>query len=58
MLLKAEAGVGPYGVKGIGEQSNSQPAPAITNAVADATGVRVRSLPVTAEKVREGLRGS
>ncbi|MCH7655949.1 MAG: xanthine dehydrogenase family protein molybdopterin-binding subunit [Chloroflexi bacterium] len=58
VLLKAEAGVGPYGVKGIGEQSNSQPAPAIANAVADATGVRVRSLPVTAEKVREGLRAS
>ena len=58
VLLKAEAGVGPYGVKGIGEQSNSQPAPAIANAVADAVGVRVRSLPVTAEKVREGLRAS
>ncbi len=56
VLLKAEAGVGPYGVKGIGEQSNSQPAPAIANAVADAVGVRVRDLPVTAEKVREGLR--
>ena len=58
MLLKAEAGVGPYGVKGIGEQSNSQPAPAIANAVADAVGVRVRDLPVTAEKVRAGLRAS
>ncbi|MCH7609046.1 MAG: hypothetical protein IIC94_10870 [Chloroflexi bacterium] len=58
MLLKAEAGVGPYGVKGIGEQSNSQPAPAIANAVADAVGVRIRDLPVTAEKVREGLRAS
>ena len=57
VLLKAEAGVGPYGVKGIGEQSNAQPAPAIANAVADAVGVRVRDLPVTAEKVREGLRG-
>ena len=49
-------GWGPYRVKGIGEQSNSQTAPAIANAVADAVGVRVRDLPVTAEKVYRALR--
>ncbi len=48
-------GWGPYQVKGIGEQSNSQTAPAIANAVADAVGVRVRDLPVTAEKVYQAL---
>ena len=48
-------GWGPYQVKGIGEQSNSQTAPAIANAVADAVGVRVRDLPVTAEKVYKAL---
>ena len=48
-------GWGPYQVKGIGEQSNSQAAPAIANAVADAVGVRVRDLPVTAEKVYQAL---
>ena len=48
-------GWGPYQVKGIGEQSNSQAAPAIANAVADAVGVRVRDLPVTAEKVYRAL---
>ncbi len=50
-------GWGPYRVKGIGEQSNSQTAPAIANAVADAVGVRVRDLPVTAEKVYRALHG-
>lgn len=48
-------GWGPYQVKGIGEQSNSQTAPAIANAVANAVGVRVRDLPVTAEKVYRAL---
>lgn len=41
----------PYGGKGIGEQSVSGVAPAIVNAVLDATGKSIRSLPVTAEKL-------
>ncbi len=49
-------GWGPYRVKGIGEQSNSQTAPAIANAVADAVGVRMRDLPITAEKVYRAMR--
>ena len=56
VLLKAKGGVGPYNVKGIGEQSNAQAAPAIANAVADAVGVRIRDLPVSAEKVHRGLQ--
>ena len=57
VLLDEEqgGGWGPYQVKGIGEQSNSQAAPAIANAVADAVGVRIRDLPVTAEKVYRAL---
>jgi CO/xanthine dehydrogenase Mo-binding subunit len=31
-------------------------APAIANAVADAVGVRIQDLPITAEKVHRGLR--
>ncbi|MQF86441.1 MAG: xanthine dehydrogenase family protein molybdopterin-binding subunit [SAR202 cluster bacterium] len=49
-------GWGPYQVKGIGEQSNSQTAPAIANAVANAVGIRVRDLPVTAEKIYKALQ--
>ena len=38
VLLKGEGGVGPYNVRGIGEQSNAQAAPAIADAAADAVG--------------------
>lgn len=41
----------PYGAKGVGEVSLFGIAPAIANAVASATGVRIKDLPITAEKV-------
>lgn len=56
VLLEPGKGMGPYGVKGIGENSNSQTAPAIANAVFDAVGVRIADLPVTAEKVYRAMR--
>jgi len=56
VLLPSEDGVGPYQVKGIGENSNTPVAAAIANAVADAIGVRVRNLPITAEKVYRTLQ--
>ncbi|SHO49084.1 xanthine dehydrogenase family protein molybdopterin-binding subunit [Desulfopila aestuarii] len=46
---------GPYGAKSIGEVVCNTPAPAISAAVANATGVQVRSLPITAEKVLLGM---
>ncbi|MBN1120936.1 MAG: molybdopterin-dependent oxidoreductase [Anaerolineae bacterium] len=42
---------GPWGARGIGEHSMVPTAPAIANAVANATGVRILDLPITAEKV-------
>jgi CO/xanthine dehydrogenase Mo-binding subunit len=57
VILESEGiGVGPYNIKAIGETPNAPTAPAIANAVADAVGVRIRSLPVTAEKVFEALQ--
>ena len=56
VLLDPEAGMGPFNVKGIGENPNTPVAAAIANAVEDAVGVRIRDLPVTAEKVYEALR--
>jgi CO/xanthine dehydrogenase Mo-binding subunit len=47
---------GPYGAKGVGETGTFAVSPAVANALADATGVRIRSLPLTAEKVLTGLR--
>lgn len=52
VLVRSEVdGPAPYGGKGIGEQSVSGVAPAIVNAILDATGKSLRSLPVTPEKV-------
>ena len=46
---------GPYGAKGVGEPPMVPTAPAIANAVAAAIGERIRSLPITPEKVLEAL---
>jgi CO/xanthine dehydrogenase Mo-binding subunit len=56
VLLESQEGVGPYHIRGIGESPTTPVAPAIANAVADAVGVRIRDLPVTAEKVYRGLK--
>jgi CO/xanthine dehydrogenase Mo-binding subunit len=43
--------INPIGVKGIGEVAIVGVAPAIANAVFHATGRRIRSLPITAERL-------
>jgi CO/xanthine dehydrogenase Mo-binding subunit len=55
VLLPGEAGLGPYNIKAIGEVPTTPVAPAIANAIADATGARIRDLPITAEKVYRAL---
>jgi CO/xanthine dehydrogenase Mo-binding subunit len=54
-LVQAEEGPGPFSVKAVAEAGISIVAPAIANAVYDATGVRIMDLPVTAEKILAGL---
>ena len=49
---------GPFGAKGMAESSLIPTAPAIANAVYDAIGVRFRELPLTPERVLEGLQNS
>jgi len=56
VLLASELGVGPYQIRGIGESPCTPVAPAIANAVADAIGVRIRSLPLTSEKIVKALQ--
>jgi xanthine dehydrogenase molybdenum-binding subunit len=58
VLLEPSIGVGPYGIKAIGESPNAPTAAAIANAVEDAVGIRIRDLPVTAEKVYAALQAS
>ncbi|MBN1318969.1 MAG: xanthine dehydrogenase family protein [Anaerolineales bacterium] len=55
IILESGTGVGPFGAKGIGEPSLTPAAPALANAVADAIGARVYSLPLTPEKVLEAI---
>jgi CO/xanthine dehydrogenase Mo-binding subunit len=47
---------GPFGAKGIGESALIPVAPAIANAVFDAVGVRIKDLPIKAEKIFLALR--
>ncbi|MFQ5683832.1 MAG: xanthine dehydrogenase family protein molybdopterin-binding subunit [Candidatus Binatia bacterium] len=56
VLLESPTGPVPYQGKAVGELPNVPTAAAIANAVADAVGVRVFKLPLTAEKVYRSLR--
>ena len=49
---------GPYNAKGMGEVPLIGVAPAVGNAVRNASGVRVRSVPILPEKVWTGLAGN
>jgi len=47
---------GPYGAKGLGEPGMVPTAAAIANAIYDAVGVRIKSLPITPEKILMALK--
>ena len=49
-------GPGPYGSKGTGESGLLSTAPAIASAIRDATGVVLRDLPLTPERIWRALR--
>jgi CO/xanthine dehydrogenase Mo-binding subunit len=51
VVLTGGDGPGAYGAKMAGELTNAPVAPAVANAIADAIGVRIRDLPITAERV-------
>jgi len=46
---------GPFGAKGVAEPGLVPTAPAIANAIYDATGVRIKELPITPEKILAAL---
>ena len=56
IILEVNNKYGPYGAKGIGEMPNIPAAPAILNAIANACGARVRSLPADPECVFRAIR--
>lgn len=49
---------GPYGAKGFSEAAMVGMEAAIANAVYSAVGVRIKDLPITAEKVLKAIKGS
>jgi xanthine dehydrogenase molybdenum-binding subunit len=55
IIVESNEPTGAFGAKGIGEATNAGTAAAIANAIYDATGVRIMTLPITQEKVLKGL---
>lgn len=55
VLLERPADNGPFGAKGIGEMTANAPIPAVANAIFDAVGVRLTTMPFTPEAVLRGL---
>ena len=56
VLVESPTGPTPFGGKAIAENPNVPTAAAIANAIADACGVRLFSLPITAEKIYQELQ--
>ena len=54
--VETKAGPAPYAGKAVGELSNVAVPAAVANAVFDATGVRLTSLPISCEKIYQGLQ--
>lgn len=58
ILVTTNDSAGPFGAKSIAEIPISAPAAAISNAISAATGVRIRELPLSPERVLRALRSS
>ena len=56
IVVEVPGHAGPHGVKGIGEAALGHVRAAVLNAIADATGVRIRRLPATPQRVLEALQ--
>ena len=56
ILIENGDGPGPFGARGIGESAILAVAPAVAGSIARATGVRIKELPLTPERVWRALR--
>jgi len=57
-LIEVPDALGPFGAKGIGEHPILGPGPAIANAIADASGLRLNQIPVTPERLVNAIDAS
>ncbi|MCI0811065.1 MAG: xanthine dehydrogenase family protein molybdopterin-binding subunit, partial [Chloroflexi bacterium] len=56
IMIENHDGPGPFGAKGLGEGGIVSAAPSVANALFQATGVRIKDLPLTPERVWRALR--
>jgi CO/xanthine dehydrogenase Mo-binding subunit len=56
IIVEVPSADGPYGARGIGEGPVCGAAAAVANAIAAATGVRFRTLPMTAPRIWKGIQ--
>ena len=56
IVIERPAADGPYGAKGVGEMCANPQSPAVANAIFDAVGVRVDTMPITPERVLRALK--
>jgi CO/xanthine dehydrogenase Mo-binding subunit len=54
-VIEETTGPGPFGARAVGEINVAGVGPALANAVEDAIGVRLTTLPITAERIYEAL---
>jgi CO/xanthine dehydrogenase Mo-binding subunit len=57
-VIDANQRNGPFGAKGVGESGTFGVSPAVANAIEDAVGVRITSLPITPEVVYRAMRAA
>ncbi|OGR59096.1 MAG: dehydrogenase [Elusimicrobia bacterium GWA2_69_24] len=56
ILIEVAQPDGPFGARGVGEHTMIPAASMIANAVEDALGIRIKSMPITAEKIALALK--
>ena len=58
IIIEVPQDDGPFGARGIGEHPMVPTGPAIANAVYNAAGVRIDSMPITREKMWTALKAA
>jgi len=57
ILVQVPTADGPFGARAVAEPPGFGPPAAIANAIEDAVGVRIKELPLSAEKILRALHG-